>query len=48
MTGREIVDKAYNLPSGDDVTSTLTMTLVNKSGQTRVRKIKQFSKDMAM
>jgi len=46
MTGREIVDKAYNLPSGDDVTSTLTMTLTNKSGQTRVRKIKQFSKDM--
>jgi len=46
MTGREIVDKAYNLPSGDDVTSTLTMTLENKSGQTRIRKIKQFSKDM--
>jgi len=46
MTGREIVDKAYNIPSGDDVTSTLTMTLTNKSGQTRVRKIKQFSKDM--
>ena len=45
MTGREIVDKAYNLPAGDDVTSTLTMTLENKSGQTRVRKIKQFSKD---
>ena len=45
MTGREIVDKAYNLPTGDDVTSTLTMTLTNKSGQTRVRKIKQFSKD---
>ncbi len=46
MTGREIVDKAYNLPSGDDVTSTLTMTLENKSGQTRIRKIKQFTKDM--
>ena len=46
MTGREIVDKAYNLPAGDDVTSTLTMTLTNKSDQTRVRKIKQFSKDM--
>ena len=46
MTGREIVDKAYNLPSGEDMTSTLTMTLVNKSGQTRVRKIKQFTKDL--
>ena len=46
LTGREIVDKAYNLPTGDDMTSTLTMTLINKSGQTRVRKIKQFTKDM--
>ena len=46
MSGREIVDKAYNLPSGDDQTSTLTMTLVNKSGQSRVRKIKQYSKDL--
>ncbi len=46
LTGREIVDKAYNLPSGDDITSLLTMTLTNKSGQTRVRKIQQFSKDL--
>ena len=38
LTGRQIVDKAYNLPSGDDQTSQLTMTLVNKSGQTRGRK----------
>ena len=45
MTGREIVDKAYNLPSGEDQTSTLTMTLINKSGQTRVRKIQQYTKD---
>lgn len=45
MTGREIVEKAYNLPTGEDQTSTLTMTLVNKSGQTRVRKIKQYMKD---
>jgi hypothetical protein len=45
LTGREIVNKAYNLPSGDDQTSQLTMTLVNKSGQTRVRKIQQFTKD---
>ncbi len=46
LTGREIVDKAYNLPTGDDITSTLTMTLINKSGQTRVRKIQQYTKDM--
>jgi outer membrane lipoprotein-sorting protein len=45
LTGREIVKKAYNLPSGDDQTSQLTMTLINKSGQTRVRKIQQYTKD---
>jgi len=45
MTGRQIVEKAYNLPTGDDQTSTLTMTLTNKSGQTRVRKIQQYTKD---
>jgi len=45
MTGRQIVEKAYNRPSGDDQTSILTMTLTNSRGQTRVRKIKQFSKD---
>jgi len=46
LTGREIVEKVYNLPTGDDQTSNLTMTLINKSGKERVRKIKQFSKDM--
>ncbi len=46
LTGREIVDKAYNLPTGDDITSTLTMTLINKSGQSRVRKIQQYTKDL--
>ncbi len=46
LTGREIVDKAYNIPTGDDQTSVLTMTLTNKSGQTRVRKIQQFTKDL--
>lgn len=46
LSGREIVDKVYNLPSGDDQTSDLTMTLINKSGKERIRKIKQFTKDM--
>ncbi len=46
LTGRQIVDKAYNIPTGDDKTSTLTMTLTNKQGKQRIRKIKQFSKDM--
>ena len=47
MTGKEIVEKAYNLPTGEDVTSKLTMTLINKSGQTRVRKIQQYSKNFS-
>ncbi len=46
LTGKQIVNKSYNLPSGDDKTSTLTMTLLNKQGKKRVRTIKQFSKDM--
>lgn len=46
LTGTQIIDKTYNRPSGDDQTSTLTMTLTNESGQTRVRKIEQFSKDL--
>ena len=46
LTGTQIVDKAYNIATGDDQTSILTMTLVNKSGKKRVRKIKQFTKDL--
>ena len=46
LTGTEIIDKAYNLATGDDQTSVLTMTLTNKSGQTRVRKIQQYTKDL--
>ena len=46
LTGSQIIEKAYNLPTGDDQTSVLTMTLTNKSGQTRVRKIQQYTKDL--
>ena len=46
LSGRDIVEKVYNLPAGDDQTSNLTMTLINKSGKERIRKIKQFTKDM--
>ncbi len=46
MTAREIIEKVYNRPEGDDMTSNLTMTLINKSGKERIRKIKQFTKDM--
>jgi outer membrane lipoprotein-sorting protein len=46
LTGEQIVEKAYNRVTGDDQTSNLTMTLINKSGNQRVRKIKQFTKDL--
>jgi len=46
ITGKQIVEKAYNRATGDDQTSDLTMTLINKSGNQRVRKIKQFTKDL--
>ena len=46
LTGTQIIDKTYNRASGDDQTSKLTMTLTNSSGQTRVRIIQQFSKDL--
>ncbi len=46
LTGEQIVEKAYNRATGDDQTSDLTMTLTNKSGNQRIRKIKQFTKDL--
>ncbi len=46
LTGTEIVEKAYNRAAGDDQTSMLTMTLTNKQGKQRVRKISQFTKDL--
>jgi len=46
LSGNEIIEKVYNRPAGDDQTSDLTMTLINKSGDQRVRKIKQFTKDL--
>ena len=46
LTGKEIVEKIYMRPTGDDQTSDLAMTLINKSGAQRVREIKQFSMDL--
>jgi len=46
LTGKQIIEKVYNRPTGDDQTSDLTMTLTNKSGNQRVRKIKQFTMDL--
>ncbi len=46
LTGIQIIEKTYNRETGNDQTSVLTMTLTNASGQTRVREIQQFSKDL--
>ncbi|MEN8203155.1 MAG: outer membrane lipoprotein-sorting protein [Bacteroidota bacterium] len=46
LTGKQIIEKVYNRPVGEDQTSDLAMTLINKSGNQRVRKIKQFTKDL--
>jgi hypothetical protein len=45
LTGAEIVEKAYNRPAGNDQTSDLKMTLINKKGDRRIREISQFTKD---
>ncbi len=47
LTGKQIVEKAYNRPVGKDQTALLTMTLTNSRGSQRVRKIKQFTKNAA-
>ncbi|MCD6337124.1 MAG: outer membrane lipoprotein-sorting protein [Candidatus Marinimicrobia bacterium] len=46
LTGTQIIEKSYNRPTSKDQAAILTMTLTNKNGQTRVRKIQQFSKDL--
>ena len=46
LTGKEIIKKVYEQPTGDDQVADLTMTLTNKSGKQRVRKIKQYTKDL--
>ncbi len=45
LTGKQIIEKVYNRPSGDDQSSNLTMTLINAQGKQRVRKLKQYLKD---
>ncbi|MEN8228134.1 MAG: outer membrane lipoprotein-sorting protein [Bacteroidota bacterium] len=46
LSGNQIIEKVYNRPVGEDQTSDLAMTLINKSGAQRVREIKQFTKDL--
>ena len=45
LTGLQIMEKVYNRPTGEDMEATLTMTLINASGDKRVREIKQFIRD---
>jgi len=45
LTGKQIIEKVYNRPTGKDQTSTLTMTLINAQGKQRVRKLSQFIKN---
>lgn len=45
ITGEQIINRVYNRPTAKDQSTLMTMTLTNKSGSTRVRSIKQFSKD---
>jgi len=46
LNGKQIIEKVYNRPTPPMQTATLTMTLTNKSGNTRIRTIKQFTKDL--
>ncbi len=45
MNGAQIMKKVYDRPTGDDTQGSLTMTLVNKQGEQRVRKLSQYTKD---
>lgn len=45
LTGKEVIEKVYNRPTGEDQIAKLTMTLINSRGNERVREIKQYYKD---
>ncbi len=45
LTGRQIMDKVYTNPAGDDTQGSMTMTLTNSRGEQRVRTLRQFIKD---
>jgi len=42
QTGLQIMQKVYDLPTPKDMQAELTMTLTNKQGEKRVRKLSQF------
>lgn len=45
ITGLEVIQNAYNRPTGDNMQGDLSMILINSRGEKRVREIKQFTKD---
>ena len=45
ITGLEVMEKVYNRDTGNSQSSKMTMTLENRYGDKRVRKIVQFLKD---
>lgn len=45
LTGRQIMTLVDQRPDGEDRTSILTMTLINKRGSQRVRQVESFAKD---
>ncbi|NQU63546.1 MAG: outer membrane lipoprotein-sorting protein [SAR324 cluster bacterium] len=45
ISGLKIIENVYNRPVGDDMLGDLVMTLTNSRGESRVRKIQQFTKD---
>ncbi len=44
-TGQAIMESVYNRPTGNDIQSDLTMTLINSRGDTRERQIRRFIKE---
>lgn len=45
MTGKQIMESVYNAPAGEDMQGELSMILINKQGEQRVRKLQQYIKD---
>ncbi len=45
LSGRDIMQKVKDRPDGDTRTSQMTMTLINKRGRIRERKVISYSKD---
>lgn len=45
LDGKKIMTQVYDRPDGNDRTSIITMSLINKNGRKRVREMQSFSKD---